>query len=114
MHTERAPDGPFPTLHKHGGARAKGNQGADGTLVKRGSNSRAYVIARLDRDGLDDLADHVRAGTLSARRAAIAAGFGQARKSSGGSPLEEVEPPRPVARGPDSDPKFDRIRALIG
>jgi hypothetical protein len=60
---------------EHGGKRIKGQkQSANGTL-KRGSNSRAYIIARLRRDARADLAGQVEMRTLSARAAVLAAGF---------------------------------------
>jgi hypothetical protein len=59
-------------LGKHGGTRCKGQkQGA----YKRGTNSRDYILARLDRDGHAELADRVRTRKISARAAAAAAGF---------------------------------------
>jgi hypothetical protein len=48
-------------LGKHGGDRkseAVKNQGSDRTLIKRGDN-RAYILARLDRDGHAALAAKV-------------------------------------------------------
>lgn len=48
-------------------------------------NSRAYILARLDRDGHASLAAKVRAGTMSANAAAITAGF---RKAS--TPLDQI------------------------
>ena len=42
--------------------------------LKGGGTSRAYVLARLDRDR-PDLAQRVRNGELSANAAAIEAGF---------------------------------------
>lgn len=42
---------------------------------KLGGNDKDYVVARLVRDGNQDLADQVKAGTKSARQAAIEAGF---------------------------------------
>jgi hypothetical protein len=65
---------PVIRIGKHGGKRIKGRkQSANGTL-KRGSNSRAYIIARLRRDGRADLAAQVEMRMLSARAAALAAG----------------------------------------
>ena len=46
----------------------------DNRLSERGT-SRDYVIARLDRDGKTELAEQVRSGSKSARKAAIEAGF---------------------------------------
>lgn len=48
-------------------------KGADGT-VSRGSNSKKYLTARLDRDR-PDIAAQVHAGELSARKGAILAGI---------------------------------------
>ena len=42
---------------------------------KLGGNDKDYVVARLQRDGQQGLADQVKAGTKSARKAAIEAGF---------------------------------------
>jgi ElaB/YqjD/DUF883 family membrane-anchored ribosome-binding protein len=44
-------------------------------LKTQGGTSRAYILARLDRDGHAELAAKVRAGKLSANAAAIEAGF---------------------------------------
>ena len=67
-------------LRQQGGDRrsatAKKIQGATSTL-KRGSTSRAYRLARLDRDR-PDLAERVRGGDLSAAAAAREAGFADA------------------------------------
>lgn len=60
--------------------------GADGT-VKRGSNSRSYITARLERDGHRDLAAAVRSGTLSAFRAAVQAGIAKPPPT----PLEKLQ-----------------------
>jgi hypothetical protein len=51
----------------------------------KGSTSRAYILARLDRDGLTELAEQVRAGELSANAAAEKAGW---RKRP--TPLEKI------------------------
>jgi len=68
-------------LRRPGRPKVSEGNGANGTF-KRGSNSRAYIIARLRRDGHDELAVKVEARTLSARAAAAAAGFTQARRTS--------------------------------
>lgn len=64
-------------LGKHGGdrrsAEARTDQGDNITLKERGT-SRDYIIARLERDR-PDLAEKVIAGEMSARAAAIEAGF---------------------------------------
>jgi hypothetical protein len=61
-------------LGRHSGDRDQSPQGDNVTLAQRG-NSRAYILARLDRDGLTDLAAKVRAGAMSANAAAIEAGW---------------------------------------
>jgi hypothetical protein len=70
-------------LGKQGGDRrsekARADQGSDTTLKQVG-RGRAYVLARLDRDGHAALAAKVRAGELSANAAAIEAGFCKAPK----------------------------------
>jgi hypothetical protein len=71
-------------LGRRGRPKKGEGKGADGTL-KRGSNSSAYLLARLDRDGHAALAAKVRAGQLSANAAAVEAGF---RKQA--TPLERV------------------------
>jgi hypothetical protein len=59
---------------------------AGARVGKAPPNARAYILARLDRDGYTELAAKVRAGTMSANAAAIEAGF---RKQS--TPLEWVK-----------------------
>jgi len=61
-------------LGKHGGKRTKGQKQGDNVTLKERGNSRAYILARLDRDR-PELAAQVRAGTLSANAAATKAGF---------------------------------------
>lgn len=58
---------------KPGPGRGK-KTGDNITRFERGT-SRAYILARLDRDGLTDLAAKVRAGELSANAAATQAGW---------------------------------------
>jgi hypothetical protein len=89
-------DGVKKKLADHGGARAgagrpkkgesrePGNQ-VDNVNLNKGGNARAYILARLDRDGHAELAAKVRAGTMSANAAAIEAGF---RKKQ--TPLERI------------------------
>jgi hypothetical protein len=62
-------------LGRHGGARRKGQKQSYNVTLKSRSNSRAYILGRLDRDGHTELANRVRAGRLSANAAATAAGF---------------------------------------
>lgn len=65
-------------LGKRGGDRrsekARADQPSNRNLIKGGTN-RAYILARLDRDGHVELAAKVRAGNLSANAAANEAGF---------------------------------------
>jgi len=62
-----------PKLLNHGEKKADSCYYGN-TLSERGNN-KDYVIARLMRDGQHELADQVKAGTKSARQAAIEAGF---------------------------------------
>jgi hypothetical protein len=59
---------------KNGEAREIKNQVYTVNLNK-GGNRRAYILARLERDGHAELAAKVRAETMSAAAAAIQAGF---------------------------------------
>jgi hypothetical protein len=74
-------------LGKHGGNR--GNQhtlkGSPTTSMGRG---RAYILARLDRDGHTELAAKVRAGEMSAYAAALQLGW--RRKPSPPPPLTRI------------------------
>jgi len=74
-------------LGKHGGDRKSEkvkDQGVANTLM-RGSTNRAYIIARLDRDGHHELAAKVRDKKLSANAAAEEVGY---RKKS--SAFEQI------------------------
>jgi len=65
-------------LSKHGGDRksdAAKNQGVDNTLIERGTSRKAYIKARLERDGKTELLGRVNAGALSAHAAATEAGW---------------------------------------
>ena len=70
-------------LGKQGGDRrslkVRGNKVADQVdninLISKGGTSRAYILDRLDRDGHAELAAKVRAGELSANKAAIEIGW---------------------------------------
>lgn len=69
-------------LGKRGGDRrslvARGNKVADQVAngnLKMGTNSRAYILDRLDRDGHTELATKVRAAELSASAAAEKMGW---------------------------------------
>ena len=57
------------SLGRPGRPRKGTEKRADGTL-KRGTNSRAYILARLERDGFGELAARVHAGEMSAAAAA--------------------------------------------
>jgi hypothetical protein len=65
--------------------KARADQGDNITLKERGT-SRAYILARLDRDGLSELAAAVRARKTSAIAAARTAGF------------EGYDPPTPLTK----------------
>ena len=73
------PDKPIPYLRAQElgkrGRPKKGEEKGDNVTLKERGNSRAYILARLDRDGLTDLAARVRAGELSANAAATQAGW---------------------------------------
>lgn len=62
-----------PKLLNHGGKRDE-QLGYD-QVASKGGMTKTYVIARLDRDGHTELAEQVRSGSKSARKAAIEAGF---------------------------------------
>src|SRR4051812_21966437 len=66
-------------LGGHGGDRrsekVREDQGDNVTLIAKRGNAASYTLARLDRDGLDDLASKVRSKELSAHAAAIEAGW---------------------------------------
>jgi hypothetical protein len=68
-------------LGKRGRPKKGEEKRVNNTLV-RGSTNRAYIIARLDRDGLTDLAARVRRKEISAHAAAIAAGWRKAPEKS--------------------------------
>ena len=89
-----AQDGHFLALRHRGRPRKDEEKRADGTL-KRGSNSRSYIVGRLMRDGHAELAAKVLTRQMSARRAAIIAGWG-------------ARPPR------SSRSKFDAVAGMIG
>lgn len=78
------PFGQAVALGKRGRPK-KGEGKLRNTNFKSGSDTRAYILARLERDGHDELATKVRAGELSANAAAIVIGY---RKAS--TPLERV------------------------
>jgi len=65
-----------PRLGRHGGPRVRGQQRADSTL-KRGSTSRDYTIARLEREGRHDLADGIRQRLITAFAARVEMGWCQ-------------------------------------
>lgn len=88
-------EGRHIVLHGHGGDRrsekAKADQGGNDenvtTLKPNEKNTKAHILARLDRDR-PDLAARVRAGTMTANAAAIEAGF---RKPSKRKKLSRVD-----------------------
>jgi hypothetical protein len=88
-----------PQLGKHGGLRVKGQRCADVTLVMRG-NSRAYIEARLIRDGRADLIRAIKERRLSHFGAGVVAGYHRRPRR-----VFDERPQRPAALDP---------RALIG
>jgi hypothetical protein len=73
------PNKPIPfkraiELGKRGRPKKGEEKGAGGTL-KRGTNSRSYILARLARDGYTDLAGQVRNNEISAKAAAEQVGY---------------------------------------
>jgi hypothetical protein len=68
------PEPAAAALGQRGRPRKESGKGANGTF-KRGSNSRAYIVARLLRDGYAGLAEAVQAGRISARAARAATRF---------------------------------------
>ena len=74
------PNEPIPyqdaiTLGKHGVNQHTEGVGNTKSTVSAGGSTRAYILARLDRDGHADLAAKVRTKEISANAAAIEAGF---------------------------------------
>jgi hypothetical protein len=82
-HVVLMPDdlGQIAKLQPHGGKRVKGEHG-DITLKMRGT-SRAYIIARLRRDGHDVLLAGVLSGRISAFAAGEEAGYLRRREVRG-------------------------------
>ncbi len=62
-----------PKLLKHGGKVTE--QAYNCKVEKEHGNSSDYILARLKRDGFEELAQQVKAGTVSARKAGMQAGF---------------------------------------
>ncbi len=61
-----------PKLLKHGG---KVMEQADNNKVEKDYGTNAdYILARLKRDGFDELAQQVKTGAVSARKAGMQAG----------------------------------------
>lgn len=76
-------------LGKHGGDRkseAVKEQGGIATLKPNQKNTKAHILARLDRDGHAELAAKVRSGEMSANAAAIEADYRKPRLA----PIERV------------------------
>jgi len=63
-----------PKLGKHGGKRIKGQQGNAVTLRSRG-NSRDYILARLEREGLTDWIEAILLRKISAFAVAVELGW---------------------------------------
>jgi hypothetical protein len=104
------PDEPIPytraiELGKRGRPKKGGEEKGDNVTLKSRGHSRAYILARLDRDGHADLAAKVRAGKLSANAAAIEAGF---RKQL--TPLERI---RKLVPALTTGERRDLVRELL-
>lgn len=91
-------------LGQHGGRRIRGQRN-NVTLKMRG-NSRAYVVARLERNGHAALAAKVRAGELSAWAAAREAGWPRWR-------VRRREPDARERTEQDADARLRAVEALI-
>jgi hypothetical protein len=63
-----------PQLGRHGGPRTKGQRGDKSPWQSRG-NSRDYLVARLRRDGREDLIRAIETLKISAFAAAVVAGY---------------------------------------
>ena len=63
-----------PKLGRHGGNRIKGEQGNAATLRSRG-NSREYILARLEREGLTGWIEAIRMRRISAFAVAVDLGW---------------------------------------
>jgi hypothetical protein len=63
-----------PKLGTHGGKRTKGQQGDNVTLRSRG-NSRDYILARLEREGLSGWIEAIRMRKISAFAVAVELGW---------------------------------------
>jgi hypothetical protein len=77
---------PYARAQELGKREIGAGKAGPGRGHKTGSNAARfvggapYILARLDRDGLTELAAQVRAGTISANAAAIKAGFRKRRR----------------------------------
>jgi hypothetical protein len=90
-----------PKLGKHGGKRIKGQQGGNVTLRSR-ENSRDYILARLEREGLTEWVEAILTRKISAFAVAVELGWAKRPQTLSG---EDCNQARRRA--------FD-IRALIG
>ena len=66
-------------LGKQGRPKKGEEKGGNATFSLSQRNTKAHILARLDRDGYGELAAKVRAGELSANAAAVEAGFRKQR-----------------------------------
>jgi hypothetical protein len=66
-------------LAAHGGDRRSEEFQVRDTNLKPSTDTRDYILARLERDGHHDLAEDVRAGNISANRAAVTVGIRRQR-----------------------------------
>src|SRR5262249_18572070 len=90
-----------PKLGKHGGKRTKGQQGDNVTLRSRG-NSREYILARLEREGLTDWIEAILLRKISAFAVAVELGWAKRPQTLSGENCNQAR-----------QRAFD-IRALIG
>jgi len=95
-----------PKLGRHGGPRVKGQRASNGSLIQHGSG-RAYIIARLRRDGFTHLIEAIE--TTTVRPYAVAVELGWTKR------------PRNLGTGSDNAKKrrawtFRKldVRALVG
>jgi hypothetical protein len=69
-----------PRLNRNGGLRRKGEHSSNRKL--KGGTNREYLLARLDRDGRQDLVAAIHGREISAYAAAVEAGYVRRRKTA--------------------------------
>jgi len=95
-------------LRKHGGDRRSDGFQDDNSNVEKQGNSKSYILARLERDHPDILADFEAGKYRSARQAGIAAGFVKDRKY-----IQVAPDPERIARKLQEVLTLDQIAELI-